>query len=100
MAHFLFRKNMSFARQMNKEKVNLQKRDQLMKEFKLGLISKKEYRRAVDKLDGKAHRRRAVSEEPRASSPMDIADDDDDEGDNEEDEDEEEEVYDDWPSTR
>ena len=45
--------NMSIIQSMKQEKLNLQKRQQYMEEFKLGLLSIEEYREAVAKLENK-----------------------------------------------
>jgi hypothetical protein len=49
----LFRDNMAVIQMMKQEKLNLQKRQQYMEEFKLGLLSIEEYRKAVAKLEKK-----------------------------------------------
>jgi hypothetical protein len=49
----LFRDNMAVIQMMKQEKLNLQKRQQYMEEFKLGLLSIEEYREAVAKLEKK-----------------------------------------------
>jgi hypothetical protein len=70
---------MAVVQTMKQEKLNLQKRQQYMEEFKLGLLSIEEYRKAVAKLEKKARqpsRERSVSPDWDAGDelPLDVPD--------------------------
>ena len=74
-----FRDNMAVVQMMKQEKLNLQKHQQYMEEFKLGLLSIKEYYKAVVKFEKKARQpscKHSVSPDWDAGDelPLDVQD--------------------------
>ena len=68
---------MAVVQTMKQKKLNLQKHQQYMEEFKLGLLSVEEYREAVAKLekkDGGPSCQRSPDWDAGDELPMDIAD--------------------------
>lgn len=70
---------MSAIHAMKMEKLNLQKRQQLTEEFRLGLLTIEEFRSAVAKLEKKDDNPNTERDDERAKSPAwDIENEDED----------------------